>query len=540
MIRTGRFVAALDLRFAQELRCDVAIFGSGIAGLTVACSLPRSIRTVVFSKGRRGSEGSTPYAQGGIAAAIGPDDEPSLHAEDTLLAAVGIADPLAVATLTGEAPDAISFLEREGTRFDRTGHHLDLTLEGGHSRARIAHAGGDATGAEIFRALTTKTASRETTLVEDAFLVDLLTDEQGRAVGAVVLVESRPVVVRFSSAVLASGGAGQLFAATTSPSSCTGDGIAVAFRAGAQLSDMEFIQFHPTVLVGNEDPRALISEAVRGEGAVIRDREGLLVMAGVHALEDLAPRDVVARTMVQRMIEQDVDHLYLDATKIASTMPTRFPTISSFLARAGIDPTIDWIPVSPASHYTIGGVRTSIDGETSVPGLYGVGEMASVGIHGANRLASNSLLEGVVFGRRIARHITSRATLEVPGSAPELPPSHGADRSGPIDRGSLRRAMDRHAGVLRNDVGLTHLLELCGAQSSQSVAPDQIEIESANMALVSALVVRASVARTESRGAHFREDRPSTDEAWVLRQLLWRDSEGATSVSRVGPSERDR
>lgn len=537
MITSDRFVTALDQVQAEELICDVAIFGSGIAGLTVACSLPSSLRTIVFSKGTH-NDGSTPYAQGGIAAAIGSDDDPTLHATDTLVAAGGIADPVAVATLTDEAPDAITFLEKLGTRFDRTDHHLALTLEGGHSRARIAHAGGDATGAEISRALFSHMASHEISIVNDAFLVDLLLSQDGRASGAIVLIEGVPIVVRFSAAVLASGGAGQLFAATTSPAPCTGDGMAVAFRAGAEISDMEFVQFHPTVLVSPGDPRPLISEALRGEGAVLRDRNGQLVMAGRHPLEDLAPRDVVARIMVQLMVEQNVDHLFLDATQIASSMPSRFPTISASLSRIGIDPMIDLIPVSPASHYTIGGVRTSIDGETSIDGLYGVGEMASVGIHGANRLASNSLLEGVVFGRRIAHHITSRAQPSHSEESLELPLGYANEPRLLRDRSHLRREMDRHAGVVRTRHGLEGLLRLCDSQRSQPVPLFQTEIESANMALVSSLIVRSALSRTESRGAHFREDAPTSREDWAIRQVIQRDDEGEIHIRPMQSGDR--
>lgn len=520
-----RFVSWALLEDAATLECDVAIFGSGIAGLTVACALPDTLKTLVFSKGPYG-DGSTPYAQGGIAAAVGADDEPSIHANDTLIAAVGIADPAAVTTLTTEAPDAIAFLEKTGTKFDRSEGQLALTLEGGHSRRRIVHAGGDATGAEVSRSLFSFGESRNISILNEAFLVDLLLDQHGQAAGAVVLIAGKVSLVRFSFGVLASGGAGQLFSATTSPASCTGDGMAVAFRAGAELADMEFVQFHPTVLISDRDPRPLISESLRGEGASLRDGYGNLIMEGVHPQGDLAPRDVVSRRMVEIMSSQNVDHLYLDARLIARIMPTRFPTISASLRQAGLDPLNDLIPVSPASHYSIGGVRTSVDGLTSIARLYSVGETASVGIHGANRLASNSLLEGVVFGRRIAQHISSAKCRTLNTDFEDIP--RQTQRSqGSTAQISMRHAMDLHAGVIRDKNGLELLLSLLRGQRFNGVPCDQRSIEQANMLLLSELIARSALSREESRGAHFRRDTPNTEKSWQMRQV----------ISRVGGQE---
>lgn len=533
MTGEGRFVSAVDLDNVREFDCDVAVFGSGIAGLTVACALPEAMQTLVFSKGPYG-EGSTPYAQGGIAAAVGADDDPALHAKDTLTAGVGICDPVAVGALTNEAPDAIAFLEKLGTRFDREGDRIALTLEGGHSRRRIVHAGGDASGAEISRALFTYAESREVSIINEAFLVDLLLDDFGDAAGAIVLIGNEICLVRFSFVVFASGGAGQLYASTTSPSTCTGDGMAVAYRAGAELADLEFVQFHPTVLQSTRDPRPLISEALRGEGSVLRDATGNLVMEGLHPRGDLAPRDVISREMVKLMHRQGVDHLYLDARPIAATIRERFPTISSSLEEIGIDPGTEMIPVSPASHYSIGGVRTSVDGESSIARLYAVGEVASVGIHGANRLASNSLLEGVVFGRRIAQHITGERRRPRRASFLDVPTTVPA-KSLEIDRNSLRRAMDLHAGVIRQREGLEVLLESVMSRPLSAMVCDQPRIESANMQLLSELTVRLSLERTESRGAHYRTDLPTTSKDWLVRQIVVLQESGDPAISRFAP-----
>ncbi len=531
----GRFVSWATLDDAPVLECDVAIFGSGIAGLTVASSLPDSLKILVFSKGPFG-DGSTPYAQGGIAAAVGSDDEPSIHATDTLVAAVGIADPAAVAVLTSEAPDAIAFLEKTGTKFDKIDGRLALTLEGGHSRRRIVHAGGDATGAEISRSLFEAVGSRGISILNEAFLVDLLLDRHGHAAGAIVLIAGEVHLVRFSFAVLASGGAGQIYSATTSPASCTGDGMAVAYRAGAELADMEFVQFHPTVLVSDRDPRPLISEALRGEGAVLRDGHGDLVMEGAHPRGDLAPRDVVSRRMVELMVAQGVDQLYLDARPIASMMSARFPTISASLRQIGVDPARDQIPVSPASHYSIGGVRTSVDGLTSVPRLYSVGEAASVGIHGANRLASNSLLEGVVFGRRIALHIASTSGRSRNVDFEDVPRKLASTRNS-TDRRQIRLAMDLYAGVIRDRHGLELLLKMFEQYPKSRVPCNQESIEQANMVMLSELIVRSALSREESRGAHFRQDIPDTVNSWRVRQLISRVGDQEPKISALAPDQ---
>ncbi len=524
-MRLDRFVVPLEIEGLPTITTEVAIFGSGIAGLTVAATLTRPASAIVFSKGPF-DDGSTRYAQGGIAAAIGEDDTPLLHHDDTVVAAVGLADEISVRTLTEEAPEAIAFLEHMGVRFDRVNGELSRTLEGGHSRERIVHAGGDATGAELSRALFQAVIARGTGIRNDAFLVDILKDEEGVACAAIVLLEGAPTIVRCRHLVIASGGAGQLYASTTSPAPCTGDGMAVALRAGAILSDVEFMQFHPTVLVSTSDPRPLISEALRGEGAIIRDREGRPVMEGVHPLGDLAPRDVVARTMATTMAVEGCTELYLDATSIGAKMPLRFPTIFASLLAMGIDPTLDPIPISPAAHYTIGGITTTIDGETSLPGLYAVGEVASTGIHGANRLASNSLLEGVVFGRRIARHIDQQPTLALRAPAERPLSAVTSDSHSPLAREEIRQMMDMVAGVVRNGTDLAAALSRLEAREMGAVSLSERAIEDANIVQLAQVLTESALSRTSSVGAHFRQDGAVIDDALPQRQLVVRAREG--------------
>ncbi|HEY6706702.1 MAG TPA: L-aspartate oxidase, partial [Actinomycetota bacterium] len=386
---------------------DVLVVGSGVAGLSAALAVPPG-RTVLLATKDRLGHSATRYAQGGIAAVLDlVDDSVAEHVADTLTAGAGLCDPVAVRTLVEEGGQAIADLLARGVGFDSDPsgpRQLARTREGGHSRSRVVHAGGDATGAELERALTEAVrATPSIRSVEHAFLVDLVTHD-GRVTGALLWAAGAPHLVRAGAIVLASGGAGQLFADTTNPPLSTGDGIAAALRAGAVLADMEFVQFHPTALHIAGDPRPLISEAMRGEGAVLRDGDGSPVMAGVHPLGDLAPRDVVTRAVAARMAATGARHLWLDATGIpADHLERRFPTILARCRAAGIDPSRQPIPVSPAAHYLMGGVLTDLDGRTSLPGLFAVGEAACTGVHGANRLASNSLLEGVVFAARIGR-----------------------------------------------------------------------------------------------------------------------------------------
>jgi L-aspartate oxidase len=423
LIPRGLLAAHLSLRGSVPVagEVDVLVVGSGVAGLSAVLAAPAGASVLLATKGRLGHS-ATRYAQGGIAAVLGRDggDSVAEHVADTLAAGAGLCDPVAVGLLAAEGGQAIADLLARGVRFDLdpaagAAGELARTREGGHSRSRVVHAGGDATGAELERALTEAVGARagrdgpSLRTVEHAFLVDLVGDGE-RVAGALLWRDGGPLLVRAGAVVLASGGAGQLYADTTNPPLSTGDGIAAALRAGAVLADLEFVQFHPTALHlhgdndASGDPRPLISEAMRGEGAVLRDGQGDPVMAGIHPLGDLAPRDVVTRAMAARMATLGVEHLWLDATAIpAERLERRFPTILARCRAAGVEPTRQPIPVSPAAHYLMGGVLTDLDGRTSLPGLFAVGEAAGTGVHGANRLASNSLLEGVVFAARIGR-----------------------------------------------------------------------------------------------------------------------------------------
>ncbi|NEC17565.1 L-aspartate oxidase, partial [Streptomyces parvus] len=394
---------------------DVVVVGSGVAGLTAALRCAAAgLDTVVVTKARL-DDGSTRWAQGGIAAALGEGDTPEQHLDDTLVAGAGLCDEEAVRTLVTEGPDAVRRLITTGAHFDTTDSgDIALTREGGHHRRRIAHAGGDATGAEISRALVEAVREAALHTIENALVLDLLTDAEGRTAGVSLHVMGEGQhdgvgAVRAPSVVLATGGMGQVFSATTNPSVSTGDGVALALRAGAEVSDLEFVQFHPTVLflgADSEGQQPLVSEAVRGEGAHLVDADGVRFMLGQHELAELAPRDIVAKGITRRMHEKGAEHMYLDARHFGAAMwEQRFPTILAACRSHGIDPVTEPIPVAPAAHYASGGVRTDLRGRTTVPGLYACGEVACTGVHGANRLASNSLLEGLVFAERIAADI---------------------------------------------------------------------------------------------------------------------------------------
>jgi len=461
-----RGLLAADLARMPSEEVDVLVVGSGVAGLSAALAVPPGRSVLLATKDRLGHS-ATRYAQGGIAAVLDlVSDSVAEHVADTLAAGAGLCDPVAVRTLVSEGGQAIADLLGRGVRFDREpapaggdlpATELARTREGGHSRSRVVHAGGDATGAELERALTEAVRSEEAVRsAEHTFLVDLVT-AGGRVVGALLWSGGRPRLVRAGAVVLASGGAGQLYADTTNPPLSTGDGIAAALRAGAVLADLEFVQFHPTALHVDGDPRPLISEAMRGEGAVLRDGDGSPVMAGVHPLGDLAPRDVVTRAVAARMAATGARHLWLDATAVpADHLERRFPTILARCRAAGIEPTRQPIPVSPAAHYLMGGVVTDLDGRTTLPGLFAVGEAACTGVHGANRLASNSLLEGVVFAARIGRALAEApGALEIPADLPpslagvENDPAHLSPEEAGVENGPAHLRPEE-AGVVDN------------------------------------------------------------------------------------------
>ncbi|MEV0963942.1 L-aspartate oxidase [Streptomyces sp. NPDC049910] len=547
---------------------DVVVVGSGVAGLTTAlrCSAG-GLRTVVVTKALL-DDGSTRWAQGGIAAALGEGDTPEQHLEDTLVAGAGLCDEEAVRALVTEGPDAVRRLIATGARFDTDGTGgIALTREGGHHRRRIAHAGGDATGAEISRALATAIREGAVRVIEHALVLDLLTDAEGRTAGITLHVMGEGQhdgvgAVHAPAVVLATGGMGQVFSATTNPPVSTGDGVALALRAGAEVSDLEFVQFHPTVLwlgPDSEGQQPLVSEAVRGEGAHLVDAAGTRFMVGQHELAELAPRDIVAKGIMRRMREQGADHMFLDARHFGARMwENRFPTILAACRAHGIDPVTEPVPVAPAAHYASGGVRTDLHGRTTVPGLYACGEVACTGVHGANRLASNSLLEGLVFAERIAGTIaeahTAGAARPVPPGGPHgLPsvagagpataagaPAEGGSR-GPVPllvpeaRREIQRIMTNGAGVLRSaasleqaadaleDLHLSALHEAGGTDAVAKAAEPGVESwEATNLLLVARVLVAAARERTETRGCHWREDHPGRDDAGWRRHIVVR------------------
>ncbi|WP_254812293.1 L-aspartate oxidase [Streptomyces cavourensis] len=528
---------------------DVVVVGSGVAGLTTALRCAAAgLDTVVVTKARL-DDGSTRWAQGGIAAALGEGDTPEQHLADTLVAGAGLCDEEAVRALVTEGPDAVRRLITTGAHFDTTDSgDIALTREGGHHRRRIAHAGGDATGAEISRALVEAVRAAALRTIENALVLDLLTDAEGRTAGVSLHVMGEGQhdgvgAVRAPSVVLATGGMGQVFSATTNPSVSTGDGVALALRAGAEVSDLEFVQFHPTVLflgADSEGQQPLVSEAVRGEGAHLVDASGTRFMLGQHELAELAPRDIVAKAITRQMHEHGTEHMYLDARHFGARMwEQRFPTILAACRAHGIDPVTEPVPVAPAAHYASGGIRTDLRGRTTVPGLYACGEVACTGVHGANRLASNSLLEGLVFAERIAADI---AEARPPRTDPAAAPGDADDPVpllAPEARTAIQRIMTRGAGVLRSAESLaTAAEELEGLHRGAAADADDPDPkvavpgvdawEATNLLLVSRVLVAAAREREETRGCHWREDRPDRDDAHWRRHLVVRTAADRT------------
>ncbi|NJP47902.1 L-aspartate oxidase [Actinacidiphila epipremni] len=526
------------------LGADVVVVGSGVAGLTVALRCAAAGAKVTVVTKAHLDDGSTRWAQGGIAAALGDGDTPEQHLDDTLVAGAGLCDENAVRTLVSEGPGAVRRLIATGARFDTdpaTGEVL-LTREGGHHRRRIAHAGGDATGAEVSRALIEAVRAARIELIENALVLDLLDDAEGRTAGVTlhVMGEGRRDgvgAVHAPVVVLATGGMGQVFSATTNPAVSTGDGVALALRAGAEVSDIEFVQFHPTVLwlgPDAEGQQPLVSEAVRGEGAYLVDADGTRFMVGQHELAELAPRDIVAKGITRRMQETGADHMFLDGRHFGAAMwEQRFPTILAACRAHGIDPVTGLIPVAPAAHYASGGVRTDLHGRTTVPGLYACGEVACTGVHGANRLASNSLLEGLVFAERIAEDVMAALAARAGEPAvPLVPPPGGAPLLASEARYEVQRIMTAGAGVLRSAASLTqaagalerlHTAAVEAYDREGKTAEPCVETwEATNLGLVARVLVAAARRREETRGCHWREDRPERDDRAWRRHLAVR------------------
>jgi L-aspartate oxidase len=506
------------------------VVGSGIAGLTAALhAVDAGCRVTVVTKDAV-DHANTRFAQGGIAGVMFDDDRIDDHVRDTLVAGAGLCDPEAVRVLVEEGPERIRELIALGVAFDR-GDDGDFVrgLEAAHSYPRILHAGGDATGAAIERALVARLRDSGARVIERAFLLDLVV-ARGRVTGVDLLIgDDVRERLAADAVVLATGGAGQLYAHTTNPRVATGDGIAAAMRAGAAVSDLEFVQFHPTVLPGRAGAGAfLVSEAVRGEGAVLRDEQGRRFMTEVHPDAELAPRDVVARAIAAQMARQDGRPVLLDATglgdgRAASFLGRRFPTIDAAVRARGMDWSREPIPVTPAAHYLMGGVTADLRGRTSLPGLYAVGEVARTGVHGANRLASNSLLEGAVFGARAGDVLVPDAESgrwPVAAAARTLPTANHGDEHrdesrAPFARADLQELMWADAGLVRDAAGLKRAAAaIAGWRAAPHAAATTADFEDENLLLVAQEVVAAALARTGSVGAHFRSDgaAPTTPE----------------------------
>ena len=509
---------------------DVLILGSGIAGLYTAIKASENFQVTVLTK-KTMEESNTEHAQGGIAVAIDEADSPTLHFEDTLRAGAGLCDPLVVRILVEEGPTCVEELMGMGAQFDRQDGELALTREAAHSQRRILHALGDATGWEIERALVAKVKeSPNVTALEGRFVVDLLENHTGEIVGALVFnEETREFEGHLANAVvLATGGLGQVYRFTTNPSVATGDGMAVALRAGADLMDMEFVQFHPTALLIPNAPRFLISEAVRGEGAHLINALGARFMGNVPGKE-LAPRDIVARAIWKEMNQGSV---YLDFRPIGlERILERFPTIYQTCLNFGVDVLTTPLPIAPAAHYMMGGIATNSFGETSLPHLYAAGECACNGVHGANRLASNSLLDGLVFGARIVEKIGNEIKAKRPSWEEVLCPEGSLDRTGMNglvkqlnDRGLRNRIQDlmwNSVGILRDEAGLEKATKLLMAWERDDLSMHCVDdLETANMLTVGVVIAKAAKDRLESRGAHNRTDYPlRLDEPWQKHSL---------------------
>ncbi|HEY0971226.1 MAG TPA: L-aspartate oxidase [Gemmatimonadales bacterium] len=502
---------------AERIRTRFLVVGSGVAGLHTAWRASEGGEVHVLTK-RSLFDSATAYAQGGIAAALGAGDSPELHRKDTLAAGAALCDAEAVQVLVQEGPARVRELQTAGADFDlEPSGKFQLGREAAHSRSRIVHAHGDQTGAEIARTLVERVRESEAVhVLEKARVLDLIV-EGGRCCGVRASVAGRPMEIVADATVLATGGCGQVFRHTTNPQVATGDGFAIAHRAGVKLSDMEFVQFHPTALDTPENPLALVSEAVRGEGATLLNDRGERFMTRRHRLAELAPRDVVAREIFRE--QEGGRRVYLDARRMGERFAERFPGILALCLARGIDPRRECVPVTPAAHYIMGGIVTDLVGRSSLPRLYAAGEVARTGVHGANRLASNSLLEGLVFAERVARDLAETPPLEaVPDPGGWAVPALEDRGAAQVAADTIRSVMWEHAGIARNARGLrTAIAQLADIESR---LPEGAT-EERNLAQTGRLIAEAALLRKESRGGHFRRDFPKAKRKWKGRQIEW-------------------
>jgi L-aspartate oxidase len=518
----------------MALETDFIVLGSGVAGLRAAIALSGAGGRVTVLTKDKASESNTEYAQGGVAVVLSDDDNAELHEGDTLVAGAGLCDEQAVETLVTEGTKYIKELIEWGTEFDREGGKLVFTREAAHSRRRILHAHGDSTGSEFVRSLMARAAvEANISLLPFAATVGLIMND-GRCVGVEyldpILRARRSIYAR--AVLLCTGGAGQLYLHTTNPAVATGDGMAMAYLAGADLADMEFIQFHPTALSLEGAPRFLLSEAMRGEGGVLRNREGERFMGRYDERLELAPRDIVSRSIVSEMRRTGSRNVFLDMTALdGEFLKTRFPKIAETCAAYGLDITADMLPVSPASHYCMGGVRTDLHGRSTLPGLYAAGEVSCTGVHGANRLASNSLLEGLVFGARAGKAAAEDSFgVEVP-NLKSTPDAAGSAESGvtvsTAVKKRVKRVMWERVGIIRDKASLERAIA-----EFEQIAAARLSTSSRNFVTLALLVSRAALWRKESRGGHFRSDHPEPIESWRVHsiQKVGSDIEASKSI----------
>ena len=538
----------IDYRLSEYIhkQVDVIIIGSGIAGLFAAISASEYKHVLMITK-KSLLDSNTRYAQGGIAVVIAADDSPLYHRQDTLLAGAGLCSSSAVDVLVQEGPAGVQELIRLGTLFDTIDGQLELTREGAHSHRRILHANGDSTGYEIVRALSQHVAEHPRIEVWDEHLAIDLVTYHNECTGVIVKQpDDHLVYVQAEATVICSGGSGQLYQYTTNPDVATGDGVAMAYRTGAQVRDMEFIQFHPTALCYPGAPRFLISEALRGEGAILRNRTGEAFMANYHLLKELAPRDIVARAIISEMEKEQTTFVYLDIThESEDTLKRRFPTIFATCMSYGLNLAQDWIPVAPAAHYMMGGIQTDLQGASSIHRLFACGEVSSTGIHGANRLASNSLSEAIVFGKRVVQQILQLPPIDkfVEDSSLLEKKMFFYDKNVPEFtnytaqwihwRLEVQQIMGEHAGLQRTASSLQegiHKLEALTIIFQYSMDTREA-IELCNLLTCALLVMRSALYREESRGGHYREDYPERNDFDWQQHIVQQIDQGLTKES---------